>query len=237
MNQDPREVRRMFSSIAGRYDLLNRLLSLSLDRSWRRAVVRELRPGPGQRALDLCCGTGDLALALSATGASTVASDFAHPMLEVAQRKDPSLHLVEADALHLPFPEGAFDMVTIAFGLRNLQDRGAGLREMRRILRPGGQLAILEFSLPKGSWFRSFYHTYLGRAVPAVGRLVSRRAGPYRYLAETIREFPDQPRLAAAIETAGFASTRWIDLTRGIVALHLARRPGTHQAAEEPGAV
>jgi demethylmenaquinone methyltransferase/2-methoxy-6-polyprenyl-1,4-benzoquinol methylase len=225
MNQDPREVRRMFGSIAGRYDLLNRLLSLSLDRGWRRAVVRELRPGPGQRALDLCCGTGDLALALSAAGASTVASDFAHPMLERAHRKGPALHLVEADALQLPFPEAAFDMVTIAFGLRNLQDRGAGLREMYRILRPGGQLAVLEFSVPPGRWFRRIYHAYLGRAVPTVGKLVSRRSGPYRYLAETIREFPDQPRLAAAIDAAGFTSTRWIDLTRGIAALHLARRP------------
>ncbi len=224
MHKDPRQIRRMFGSLARRYDLLNRVLSLSLDRRWRKAVLRELGPRPEQRALDLCCGTADLALEIRAAGLEVVGADFSHEMLVQARRKAPDLSLVEADALNLCFPDSSFDLVTIGFGLRNLADYGAGLREFRRVLRPGGRLAVLEFSVPTGAAFRRLYHLYLRRLVPAVGRALSRRHGAYRYLADTVQEFPDQKELGRLIEDAGFGPTRWVNLTGGIAAIHLASK-------------
>jgi demethylmenaquinone methyltransferase/2-methoxy-6-polyprenyl-1,4-benzoquinol methylase len=224
MNKDPRRIRRMFGAIAGRYDLLNHVLSLSLDRGWRRHAVRELGVGRGHRVLDLCCGTGDLAIALRTTGAEVVAADFAHEMLVRARHKAPGLHLVEADALHLPLADASFDAVTVAFGLRNLANPTAGLTEMRRVLRPGGALAILEFSAPTARWFRRVYHLYLGRVVPAIGDRIAGGDGSYRYLATTVRDFPDQESLAAVIRGVGFTPPTWHNLTGGIAALHLARR-------------
>ncbi len=224
MHKDPRQIRRMFGSLAQRYDLLNRVLSLSLDRRWRKAVVQALEPGPGQRALDLCCGTADLALELLAGGLEVFGADFSHEMLIQASRKAPGLPLVEADALNLSFSDASFDLVTIGFGLRNLADYGAGLRECQRVLRPGGRLAVLEFSVPTGAVFRRVYHLYLKRLVPAVGKALSRRKGAYRYLADTVQAFPDQEALGRLIEDSGFAPTRWVNLTGGIVALHLASK-------------
>ena len=224
MHKDPRQIRRMFGSLARRYDLLNRVLSLSLDRRWRKAVVQELEPQAGHRALDLCCGTADLALELLAVGLEVVGADFSHEMLVQANRKAPTLPLVEADALNLSFPDASFDLVTIAFGLRNLADYGAGLREFRRVLRPGGRLAVLEFSVPTAAAFRRVYHLYLKRLVPAVGSALSRRHGAYRYLADTVQAFPDQKELGRLIEDSGFGPTRWVNLTGGIAALHLASK-------------
>jgi demethylmenaquinone methyltransferase/2-methoxy-6-polyprenyl-1,4-benzoquinol methylase len=225
MDKDPRQIRRMFGAIAGRYDLLNRLLSLSLDRGWRRRAARELGAGPAARVLDRCCGTGDLAAAIRRTGAEVVGADFAHEMLVRCRRKAPGMPLVEADALRLPFADSRFDAVAVAFGLRNLADPAAGLREMLRVLRPGGRLGVLEFSVPRSPSFRALYHVYLGRIVPAVGDRVSGRSGPYRYLAETVRAFPDPQSLARTIRDAGFAAPRFLPLTGGIAALHLAHRP------------
>ena len=225
MDKDPRQIRRMFAAIAGRYDLLNRVLSLSIDRGWRRRTVRALAPRSGERALDLCSGTGDLAMALTAAGADVTAADFTHAMLVRAARKAPGLRQVEADALALPFPDCSFHMVSIAFGLRNLADPTSGLREMLRVLRPGGRLAVLEFSTPTSRPLRSFYHLYLEKVLPAVGDALSGRAAPYRYLADSVRAFPDQQQVATVIQECGFGPARWIDLTGGIAALHLAERP------------
>ena len=224
MEKSPQEIRRMFASIAGRYDLLNRILSLWLDAAWRRRAIEELRLQPGDLVLDVCCGTGDLADQVVRGGGRVVASDFCHEMLCAIAAKAPGAHRVEADALRLPFVDGQFDAVTIGFGLRNLADPVAGLREMRRVLRPGGKLVILEFSLPPGRVFRALYHLYLGRILPWAGDLLSRRRGPYRYLAKSILAFPDQPTLAGHLRDAGFTEARWIDLSRGIVALHLGTR-------------
>ena len=224
MEKSPQEIRRMFASIAGRYDLLNRILSLWLDTGWRRRAVGELQLRPGDLVLDLCCGTGDLAHQILRGGGRVVASDFCHEMLCAVPAKAPLARRVEADALRLPFADGRFDAVTIGFGLRNLADPAAGLLEMRRVLRPGGRLVILEFSRPPGRLSRALYHLYLGRILPSVGDLLSRRRGPYRYLARSILAFPDQPALARQIRDAGFAEARWIDLSRGIVALHLGVR-------------
>lgn len=225
MEKDPQQIRRMFASIAGRYDFLNGVLSLWLDRYWRRRAVAELGLGPRSRALDLCCGTGDMAGLLRRAGAEVVASDFCHEMLAAVPAKAPGARVVEADALRLPFLDRQFDGLTIAFGLRNLADPLAGLREMHRVLRPGGRLAILEFSVPPGRAFRRLYHWYLGAVVPWVGDRLSRRQGPYRYLATSIRAFPDQPALARKLEEAGFEGARWVNLTGGVVSLHLAVRP------------
>ena len=214
----------MFASIASRYDLLNRVLSLWLDAAWRRRAVEELRLRPGELVLDLCCGTGDLAHQILRGGGRVVASDFCHEMLRVIPAKAPLARRVEADALCLPFADGQFDALTIGFGLRNLSDPVAGLHEMRRVLRPGGRLVILEFSLPPGRMFRGLYHLYLGRILPLAGDILSRRRGPYRYLAKSILAFPDQPTLAGYLRAAGFQQARWIDLSRGIVALHLGTR-------------
>jgi demethylmenaquinone methyltransferase/2-methoxy-6-polyprenyl-1,4-benzoquinol methylase len=224
MEKSPQEIRRMFASIAARYDLLNRILSLWLDAAWRRRAVGELRLRPGELVLDLCSGTGDLADQVLRDGGSVVASDFCHEMLCAIPAKAPRARRVEADALRLPFADGRFDAVIIGFGLRNLADPVAGLREMRRVLRPGGRLVILEFSLPTGRVFRALYHLYLGKILPWAGDLLSRRRGPYRYLARSIVAFPDQPTLAGHLRDAGFTDARWIDLSRGIVALHLGTR-------------
>ena len=224
MEKSPQEIRRMFASIASRYDLLNRILSLWLDAAWRRRAVHELRLRPGELVLDLCSGTGDLAEQVLRGGGRVVASDFCHEMLCAIPAKAPLARRVEADALRLPFADARFDAVTIGFGLRNLADPVAGLHEMRRVLRPGGRLVILEFSLPPGRVFRGLYHLYLGRILPLAGDLLSRRRGPYRYLARSILAFPDQSTLAGHLRTAGFTEARWIDLSRGIVALHLGFR-------------
>jgi demethylmenaquinone methyltransferase/2-methoxy-6-polyprenyl-1,4-benzoquinol methylase len=228
--RDPGRIREMFGEISGRYDLLNRLLSAGRDRAWRRATVDRLAPEPGERALDLCGGTGDLALDLAEEGASVVCADFSWPMLlgarpKLAGRRAGPVRLLLADALRLPFAEGSFDLATMAFGLRNLRTVGEGLSEMRRVLRPGGRLGILEFSRPPGRVLRGAYHLYLGRILPAVGGWVSGRPKAYRYLADSIRGFPDQEGLAREMAEAGLEGVTYRNLSGGIVALHTARRP------------
>jgi demethylmenaquinone methyltransferase/2-methoxy-6-polyprenyl-1,4-benzoquinol methylase len=220
-------VRGMFGRIAPRYDLANHLLSGNLDRLWRRRTVRrvaEILDRPGARVLDICCGTGDLALALQRrTRSRVLASDFCHPMLTAATRKLPGGVLFESDALRLPVADASLDLVTVAFGFRNLVDYDAGLREMRRVLRPGGMAAILEFSQPTNSLFATVYHFYSRRILPLIGGLITGSGDAYRYLPESIQKFPDAPELAEAMRRAGFDDVRFERLTGGSVALHLGR--------------
>lgn len=222
----------MFASVAHRYDLLNHLLSLSVDRWWRRVTRSRLRPLLPDRALilDLCTGTGDLALELSAV-ARVVGCDFCRPMLVRAAAKESrsrrphhAVTFVEGDALVLPFADNRFDAVTIAFGLRNLEHYESGLREMLRVLRPGGCLAILEFSLPTLPIVRPLYLLYFTRVLPALGRLISGREGPYSYLPQSVREFPDPPQLARLLRGVGFTDPSESPLTMGIATLSMARK-------------
>ena len=229
-------IRQMFAGISGRYDLLNRLLSLGIDRVWRRRTVEAVTgrgsggsPRPG-RVLDLCCGTGDLALALSARGHRVTGVDFCHEMLvlgraKAAREPGAGLRMVEADALGLPFPEGSFDAATVAFGVRNLENLDRGLAEAARVLKPGGILAVLEFGRPRGLLMRGLYSVYLNGLVPLVGRLVSRDGTAYGYLSSSIQAFDDQSGFPARMERAGFTAVSCADLTGGIAALYTGRKP------------
>lgn len=233
--RDPARVRRMFESIAGRYDLLNRVLSAGLDVRWRRETARWLPTDAGAAVLDLCGGTGDLTLAIEREGRAgrVVCCDFSHSMLARAERKfrrrAPAGRCVtvEGDGLRLPFPDATFDGVTVAFGVRNLADVDLGFREMLRVLRPGAALVVLEFSRPTAPVLSSLYRLYLDRVLPRVGDTVSGESGPYGYLARTIAGFPPPDILAGRIRDAGFAACEWRTRTGGIVALHRAfRAPG-----------
>lgn len=225
-------VRAMFAEIAPTYDRLNHLLSLNIDKRWRRFTVRQLADvlaRPGAVALDLCCGTADLTLEL-ARRARVVGCDFCHPMLVIGvdkvESKQPArAALVEGDALRLPFADASFDAVTVAFGLRNLEDVGAGLSEMRRVLRPGGRAAVLECSRPVVPLLREAYEFYFHRVLPRVGALVSGSRGAYSYLPASVRNFPDQRRLAAMMKEAGFVNVKYHNLSAGVAALHLGDRP------------
>jgi len=221
-------VRQMFARIAGRYDLLNHLLSVNTDRRWRRIVASRLsqKLSKGARVLDVACGTGDLSIQLfEDAGARVIGVDFCRPMLEIAGRKTDQIAFVEADALDLPFVNGAFDAVTIAFGLRNLADTTQGLNELRRVLKPNGWLAILEFSRPQARSFRWLFEFYFTRLLPRIGGLVSGSQSAYQYLPDSVLRFPDQAGLAALMRQAGFAEVEWQNLTGGVAALHLAKRP------------
>ena len=222
-DRDPESVRRMFTSIAERYDLANRFLSLGTDRYWRWVTARRLAPEPGALALDVACGTGDLAMALRRRGGQVVGLDFTHAMLRRARARDRDLLLTGGDALRLPFADGTFHRLTVAFGVRNFADLATGLREFHRVLRPGGQAGILEFSPPRGP-MAPLVRFYLSRIMPPLGRLISGRDGPYDYLAASIRTWPDPPRLADMLRTAGFATVHWHRFTAGIAALHVAQR-------------
>jgi demethylmenaquinone methyltransferase/2-methoxy-6-polyprenyl-1,4-benzoquinol methylase len=220
-----RWVRQMFGRVARRYDFLNHLLSFNLDRRWRARTVRELRAAierPGARVLDLCCGTGDL---LASMGNAALGVDFCHPMLVEARRKIPGAMLVEADALALPLADGSFDVAATAFGFRNLANYERGLRELRRVLKPGGVAAILEFSRPSSAAFAALYDFYSRRVLPAVGGAVSGDRGAYEYLPESVRRFAGAERLAEMMREAGFDNVRFARLTGGIVALHLGTAP------------
>lgn len=223
----------MFAGIAGRYDLLNHLLSGNVDKRWRRRVAARLRPAlvEGARALDVACGTGDLSLVLAEAGAAHVTGvDFCRPMLEVAARKAAgdagrTLPFVEGDALRLPFTDESFEVVTIAFGLRNLAGVGEGLRELHRVLKPGGSLAVLEFSRPWLPGFRALFQLYFTRVLPRIGGLVSGSRGAYEYLPDSVSRFPDQRALAELMRETGFVEVAYENLTGGIAALHTGRRP------------
>lgn len=223
--QDPQAVRRMFTDIAPRYDRANRVLSLGCDVRWRRVVARSMAPSPGQLALDLACGTGDLALALARGGGLVIGVDFTLAMLVRAVRRSAGRVLwAGGDAMCLPFADRSFDGVTVAFGLRNFANLDRGLAEVLRVLRPGGRVGILEFSRPTGP-LAPAARFYLRVVVPALGGLVAGRRSPYRYLAETIRRWPDQEALGRRLERTGFVQVGWRNLTAGAAAFHTAQRP------------
>ena len=222
-------VRAMFGRVAPRYDLANHLLSFNIDRLWRARTVRRVKPileRPGARVLDICCGTGDLVMALQRIARGPVlGSDFCHPMLvaareKVARRRAAAL-LFESDALRLPVRDGALDLITVAFGFRNLANYEDGLREMRRVLRPGGMAAILEFSQPPGAVFGALYGFYSRRVLPWIGGVLTGSGDAYRYLPESIRKFPAAPQLAEDMRRAGFAEVSFQRFTGGSVALHV----------------
>ncbi len=221
-------VRGVFDSVAGKYDLMNDLMSGGMHRLWKRFTLSQTGLRPGQHALDVAGGTGDLAAGMArqvGAAGSVVLSDINREMLERGRDRlldrglTGNVGYVQADAERLPFADGRFDCVTIGFGLRNVTDKATALASMRRVLRPGGQLLVLEFSQPAAP-LRPLYDLYSFRVLPALGRIVAGDAGSYRYLAESIRTFPDQPALAAMMREAGFDGCRWHNLSGGIVALH-----------------
>jgi len=223
-----RWVRQMFARVAPRYDLANHLLSFNLDRYWRAHTVKRVRAvleRPGARVLDLCCGTGDLLLALERrSGGVVMGSDFCHPMLvaaeaKIAQRRARAVTF-EADALRLPLRGHSLDLVTVAFGFRNLADYEAGLEEIRRVLKPGGTAAILEFSQPPNPAFAALYNFYSRRILPWIGGAISGSRDAYAYLPESVRKFPTAEDLAGRMRAIGFAAVEFEYLTGGIVALH-----------------
>ena len=213
----------MFDAVARRYDLTNTVLSLGLDRSWRRATRAALEVGPEDEVLDLAAGTAVSTVELAKSGAWCVACDFSVGML--AAGADRPVPKVAGDATKLPFGDEVFDAVTISFGLRNVVDHVEGLREMARVTKPGGRLVVCEFSTPTVPVFSTVYKEYLMRALPAMARVVSSDAESYEYLAESIRAWPDQTELAHRIAAAGWSAVRWRNLTGGVVALHAARKP------------
>jgi demethylmenaquinone methyltransferase/2-methoxy-6-polyprenyl-1,4-benzoquinol methylase len=225
LNKQPHEVAAMFDGVARGYDRTNTVLSFGQDRSWRRATRAALELAPGQRCLDLAAGTGVSTVELARSGAYVVGADLSQGMLAVGHAVRPTVPLLAADALALPFVDGAFDAVTVSFGLRNFVDPSAALAELARVTRPGGRLVVCEFSAPTNAAFRRVYLEYLMRALPAVARRVSSNPDAYVYLAESIRAWPDQAGLAAVIAGSGWTSVSWRNLTGGIVALHRATRP------------
>ena len=216
----PDGVRVMFDRIAPVYDVMNRLMTGGLDQRWRgitaRAVVR-----PGDRVLDACCGTGDLALAGLAAGGRVTGLDFSERMLERARRKSPLVEWLQGDVLALPFADGVFEAATVGFGIRNVADLGAGLRELRRVLAVDGRLAILEITQPQGR-LAPFYHLWLDRIVPLLGRVLPGGAA-YTYLPASVRRFPGTEALAERLRDAGFADVSYRTFAGGIVALHTGR--------------
>lgn len=218
----------MFAGIAGRYDLLNHVLSLNIDKRWRRIVSAELRSildDPNARVLDVACGTGDLSLELNrGSKAKVIGTDFCRPMLAFAKTKSENeahtIPYIEGDAMGLPFSNGEFDAVTIAFGLRNLANVSEGLKELRRILKPGGRLAVLEFSAPIVPGFGQLFNFYFSHVLPRIGGAVSGSRGAYEYLPDSVSKFPNQKKLAALMESTGFETVKYKNLTGGIAALH-----------------
>lgn len=228
-----RAVRSMFAEIAPSYDRLNHLLSLNIDKVWRRYTIGRLRDilqRPETRVLDLCCGTADLTLELEPY-ARVIGCDFCHPMLVIGNRKaasrrqqSPRVLLIEGNALRLPFSDQSFDIVTIAFGLRNLERVDIGLAEIFRVLKPGGRVAILEFSRPVIPGFRQLFAFYFNRILPRIGAIISGSSTAYTYLPQSVRNFPDQKGLAKLMTQVGFDSVRYHNLSAGIAALHLGER-------------
>ena len=225
-------VREMFTSIAPRYDLLNHVLSLNIDRLWWWRTARRFDPilrRSGANVLDLCCGTGDMTFALrrrtGSAHAKIIGADFSHAMLQRAAVKGNGtpLRWVEADALRLPFPDEHFDLVTSAFGFRNLADYDAGLREIARVLRPGGQCGILDFGEPKGA-MGALYRVYFKQVLPRIGTLISGVRGPYAYLPASVERFPAPEEMLTRMKSAGFAEATWSPYTFGIAGLYRGKK-------------
>ncbi|ALC17478.1 ubiquinone biosynthesis methyltransferase UbiE [Desulfuromonas soudanensis] len=233
LSEKGRGIREMFDAIAPRYDLLNRLLSLGIDRRWRTFAVGQLQIPPGGRVLDVATGTGDVALEIASRTPESVlivGEDFTQGMLVHGQKKIAQspyrdrIVLVNAPCESMPHPSAVFDGVTIAFGIRNVVDRLAGLQEMFRVLKPGGRAVILEFSNPSSRFFRGLYYFYFRKVLPFIGGLLSRRSA-YQYLPDSVLEFPDQKTFVGLMAQAGFGDLKYFDRTFGIATIYVGERP------------
>jgi demethylmenaquinone methyltransferase/2-methoxy-6-polyprenyl-1,4-benzoquinol methylase len=230
-SKEPARIAGMFDAIARHYDALNHLLSAGLDRRWRRRAVQALGLSGRERVLDMCTGTGDLAIEASGRTRQIVAIDFSTEMLRIAAAKtfEPPLrtriHLVRADATAVPLPNASFDAAMVAFGIRNVLDPLKGCQEFRRVLVPGGRLAVLEFGSPRIPGLRALYLWYFSRVLPLIGRVVSKHSDAYTYLPASVIEFPTGEAFASMLRAAGFTDVRFETLTFGVVYLYLARAP------------
>lgn len=231
-------VNELFGRIAPRYDLINDLQSFGLHRLWKRRLVQLSQARPGQRALDLCCGTGDIAFALARHGADVIGLDFSEPMLAIASRRAenyvsknvpgrrPALpRFIRGDALHIPFPDRSFDIVTVGYGLRNLSEWKAGLREMSRVAKPGARILILDFGKPENALWRSFYFGYLRLVVPLFGLAFCRDAAAYAYILESLQHFPAQRGIDEELRSLGCRESQIIEPLGGIMGLNFALKP------------
>ena len=225
LDKQPHDVAKMFDGVAEKYDLTNDVLSLGQDRRWRKRVVDLVAPQPGELILDLAAGTGTSSQPFADAGATVVPCDFSIGMLEVGKRDRPALAFTAGDGMKLPFGENTFDAVTISFGLRNIVDPIEGLLELLRVTKPGGRIVVCEFSSPTWAPFETIYTNYLMRALPPIARKVSSNPESYVYLAESIREWPDQKGLALRMAEAGWGRVEWHNLSAGIVALHHSTKP------------
>lgn len=220
LDKQPGEVASMFDDVAKKYDITNDVLSLGQARLWRRAVRKAVQAQSGERILDIAAGTGTSSEPFADADIDVVPADFSIGMLREGRRRRPDMPFTAADALHLPFADDSFDVVTMSFGLRNVADVSGALIEFSRVTKPGGRLVICEFSQPVVKPFRVIYSEYLMRALPAVARKISSNPDSYVYLAESIQAWPDQRGLAAKIDAAGWEQVQWRNLTGGVVALH-----------------
>lgn len=236
LDKQPHEVAAMFDHIAKRYDLTNDVISLGQDRRWRTATIRAVDAWPGETVLDLAAGTGTSSEPFDAAGVRVVPCDFSVGMLQVGKDRRPDLPFTAGDATRLPFADASFDAVTISFGLRNVVDTERALAEMLRVTKPGGRLVVCEFSRPTWAPFRTVYTEYLMRALPPVARAVSKEPDAYVYLAESIREWPDQGALGRLMRDAGWTDVAYRNLSGGIVALHRATRPAVAPGPKDPEA-
>jgi demethylmenaquinone methyltransferase/2-methoxy-6-polyprenyl-1,4-benzoquinol methylase len=229
LDKSGRAIQDMFAGVAPRYDLLNHLLSANLDVVWRKRAAAALGLPPGSKVLDLCCGTGDQALALRRRGARVAAADFCVPMLALARHKfarteSPRPGALAADALALPFPERHFQGATVSFGLRNVADLDAALRQLAGVLRPGGRLVVLEFAVPRLQPLKGLYLFYFRHLLPWIGRMISARGSAYSYLPSSVLEFPQRQGFLQRMAAAGFTDLKFKDMTGGIVCLYEGRR-------------
>jgi demethylmenaquinone methyltransferase/2-methoxy-6-polyprenyl-1,4-benzoquinol methylase len=223
----PEQVREMFDRISSSYDRMNRVMSLGMDGRWRAAAVRAARLAPGDAALDVCCGTGDLAIELRRAvgpGGRAVGLDFSEQMLDVARAKSTAIEWAQGDALALPFADDEFAAATVAWGVRNLADREGGFREMARVVRPGGRIVCLEMSQPPG-WAAPFARVWTDRAVPVLGRVLAGDGDAYTYLPESAKAFPGAPELASIMRAAGLTTVGYRRLMLGVVAIHVGEAP------------
>jgi demethylmenaquinone methyltransferase / 2-methoxy-6-polyprenyl-1,4-benzoquinol methylase len=225
LDKRPADVARMFDAVAGRYDAMNAVMTFGQERRWRRVVARAVDADVGQRVLDLAAGTGTSSTLFAAAGAATIACDFSAGMLAEGRRRHPQLTFVAGDALRLPFRDGAFDAVTISFGLRNVASVGAALAELARVTRAGGRLVVLETARPPAATLRAAHGIYVDQVLPRVARLFTSNPEAYRYLAESATAWLSQAELADAIRGGGWEQVAWQDLMFGAVAMHTARRP------------
>ena len=225
LDKDPNEVAAMFDAVAHRYDRTNDVISLGQDRRWRKATLAALDAQPGETVLDLAAGTGTSSEPLADQGVRVLPCDLSEGMLGVGKRRRPDLPFVAGDALRLPFGDESFDAVTMSFGLRNVPDVPRALAELLRVTKPGGRLVVCEFSRPTFKPFRTVYTGYLMRALPPVARAVSKEPDAYVYLAESIREWPDQRDLGLLVKRAGWEKVAFRNLSGGIVALHRGTKP------------